>query len=192
MARRSRSNRGQIRIIGGQWRGRKLQFTATEGLRPTPDRVRETLFNWLSTDIAAARCLDLFAGSGALGLEALSRGADHCTFIDAAASSVDNIRQHLQTLGCEQGQVVKSDALRWLQHAPSQTFDLVFLDPPFGHQLLGPCCELLVNSGLLRAGTHIYLEEPAREQPTGVPEGWTLRSDKQAGEVHYRLFVHGD
>ena len=181
---------GQLRIIGGQWRGRKLLFTATEGLRPTSDRVRETLFNWLAATTADARCLDLFAGSGALGLEALSRGASHCSFVDAAATSVDNIRQHLHSLDCQQAQTFKKDALRWLQQATDQPFDIVFLDPPFGKNLLGPSCELLASSGLLADGAQIYVEAAVREAEPAMPTHWTLRKNKQAGAVRYRLFVH--
>lgn len=191
MAVKGRAGKGQIRIIGGQWRGRKLQFAATQGLRPTPDRVRETLFNWLTADIRAANCLDLFAGSGALGLEALSRGADHCTFVDTAATSAANIRQHLQALDCQRGEVVKADAIRWLQQVPSQRYDLVFLDPPFDQNLLAPGCELLVSSGLLKAGALIYLESATHGEQIELPACWTARSDKLAGEVRYRLFVHG-
>jgi 16S rRNA (guanine966-N2)-methyltransferase len=189
MAVRGRAKEGRIRIIGGQWRGRKLPFTATTGLRPTPDRVRETLFNWLAADIGAARCLDLFAGSGALGLEALSRGAGHCTFVDAAASSTDNISAQLHKLECQQGTVVRMDALRWLQQAAPDSLDIVFMDPPFGHNLLTPGCSVLEQRGLLRPGARIYLEAASGEEPAVVPDSWTLRSDKQAGEVRYRLFV---
>ncbi len=189
---RRNTRQGQLRIIGGQWRGRKLLFTATEGLRPTPDRVRETLFNWLASSMAGARCLDLFAGSGALGLEALSRGAKHCTFVDASATSIDNIRQHLDTLACQQTQTFKMDALRWLQQAEDQVFDIVFLDPPFGQGLLGPSCEQLAGSGLLADGAQVYVEAAVEEEEPGIPTGWTLRKDKRAGAVRYRLFVHSD
>jgi 16S rRNA (guanine966-N2)-methyltransferase len=190
MAVRDRGKLGQIRIIGGQWRGRKLQFTATTGLRPTPDRVRETLFNWLAPDIASARCLDLFAGSGALGLEALSRGADHCTFIDAAASSVEDIGQQLDKLECQQAELVKMDGLHWLQQAMPGSYDIVFLDPPFGKSLLTPSCTLLAQRGLLKPGARVYLEAAVGEEQALVPASWTLRGDKRAGEVCYRLFVH--
>ena len=187
---RRNAKQGQLRIIGGQWRGRKLLFTATQGLRPTSDRMRETLFNWLAAATAGARCLDLFAGSGALGLEALSRGARHCSFVDAAATSIDNIRQHLDSLDCRQAQTFKKDALRWLQQATDQPFDIVFLDPPFGKNLLDPSCELLANSGLLADGGYIYVEAAVREEEPVIPTNWTLRKDKQAGAVRYRLFVH--
>jgi 16S rRNA (guanine966-N2)-methyltransferase len=180
---------GQIRIIGGRWRGRKLQFADAPGLRPTPDRVRETLFNWLATDIRTARCLDLFAGSGALGLEALSRGADHCTFVEASVLNANNIRQHLTTLDCERGEVVATDAIRWLRRNTSQAFDIIFLDPPFDGNLLAPAGELLAASELLKPGALIYLETAVRDQQITLPANWTPRSDKQAGEVRYRLFV---
>ena len=142
---KGRSGNGQLRIIGGQWRGRKLSFTAAEGLRPTSDRVRETLFNWLAADIHGAKCLDLFAGSGALGLESLSRGATHCDFIDTSAAAIKQLQSHLQVLdGASRGRCHNDSALSFLTKA-QQRWDMIFVDPPFGQDLLAPTCELLIN-----------------------------------------------
>ena len=139
MAKNKAGEKGSLRIIGGQWRGRKLPFDSVEGLRPTPDRVRETLFNWLTPDLPGARCLDLYAGSGALGLEALSRGAGSCQFVESIATAADNIKQHLTTLQAEQGRCLQISAGEYLQRGPDQqgSFDIVFLDPPFDQGNLG-------------------------------------------------------
>jgi 16S rRNA (guanine966-N2)-methyltransferase len=180
---------GQLRIIGGSWRGRRLLFPASPGLRPTPDRVRETLFNWLAPVIRGARCLDLFSGSGALGLEALSRGADYCIFIDSVKANTLSLEQHLRTLDCEAGQTHCGDTLRWLTENPALPADIVFLDPPFGQSLLNPTCALLETAGWLAPGAHIYLESGRREPVPEVPGDWQLKREKQAGEVRYQLFV---
>jgi 16S rRNA (guanine966-N2)-methyltransferase len=191
MGDRRSTKRGRLRIIGGLWRGRKLQIVETPGLRPTPDRVRETLFNWLSAEIRGSRCLDLFSGSGALGLEALSRGAGYCAFIDTADAAITTLRQHLNSLDCTSADTHQCDGLRWLQDTPTpgQAFDIVFLDPPFQHNLLAPACELLESQAWLTPSAHIYLESGAREETPVVPAGWALKREKQAGEVRYQLFV---
>lgn len=191
MGDRRSTNRGRLRIIGGLWRGRKLQIVETPGLRPTPDRVRETLFNWLGAEIHGSHCLDLFSGSGALGLEALSRGAGHCVFIDTAGTAITAVRQHLDSLGCGTADAFPCDGLRWLQDTPTpkKAFDIVFLDPPFQQNLLAPACELLEARAWLAATAYIYLESSAREKTPSVPPGWELKREKQAGEVRYQLFV---
>lgn len=181
---------GMLRIIGGCWRGRKLRFTAAEGLRPTPDRVRETLFNWLATDIRDARCLDLFSGSGALGLEALSRGAAHCDFVDNNPASLAQIQRHLQDLGAQAlGSCHAALASDFLARAESP-WDIVFLDPPFGQELVAPACELLEARALLRADACIYIETGAGDTVPEPPESWQLHRDKTAGAVSYRLYRH--
>lgn len=180
---------GELRIIGGSWRGRKLRFPALPGLRPSPNRVRETLFNWLQPELSGANCLDLFAGSGALGLEALSRGAGSCWFVELARAAGLQIKQHLATLQCDTGRVVDADVLRWLESAPSvPRFHLVFLDPPFRQGLAGECCARLERSGLLTDNALIYVESAADEGQPDVPANWSLHRDKQAGQVAYRLF----
>jgi 16S rRNA (guanine966-N2)-methyltransferase len=177
-----------LRIIGGQWRGRKLAFTPAEGLRPTGDRVRETLFNWLAPDIHGARCLDLFAGSGALGLEALSRGAASCDFVDTSAVALGQIAQHLETLQAElQGHCHALSALGFLEMT-TDPYDIVFLDPPFGAGLVDPACALLAARGLVADGAMIYVETSAHEPLADLPANWLAHREKLAGEVSYRLY----
>jgi len=179
---------GHLRIIGGRWRGRKLRFTAAEGLRPTPDRVRETLFNWLATEIRDARCLDLFSGSGALGLEALSRGAAHCDFVDKHPASIAQIQRHLEDLGAGAlGRCHTARASDFLAHA-DEPWDIVFIDPPFGQALVAPACELLTDRTLLAAGACIYLETGTEDTVPDLPAAWLLHRDKTAGAVSYRLY----
>ena len=173
--------RGEVRIIGGQWRGRRLRFSAAEGLRPTLDRFRETLFNWLMFDIEGARCLDLFAGSGALGLEALSRGAREVDFVDASAQVCKDIRQHLQTLESDRGRVWHSQAEAWLKaHASQGPYDLIFLDPPFHQDLLQVCCHWLEKIGYLADTCKIYLEAESSFDRSKLPYGWRVLKEKDA------------
>ena len=191
MAKNKAGEKGSLRIIGGQWRGRKLPFDSVEGLRPTPDRVRETLFNWLTPDLPGARCLDLYAGSGALGLEALSRGAGSCQFVESIATAADNIKQHLTTLQAEQGRCLQISAAEYLQRGPDQqgSFDIVFLDPPFDQDLLPEACANLEQHGWLADSALIYIESAKRNNAPPVPERWRQHRDKTAGQVHYQLFV---
>ncbi|MDO8860182.1 16S rRNA (guanine(966)-N(2))-methyltransferase RsmD [Haliea sp. E1-2-M8] len=179
---------GLLRIIGGRWRGRKLRFTGAEGLRPTPDRVRETLFNWLAADIREARCLDLFSGSGALGIEALSRGAAHCDFVDNNPASIAQIRRHLQDLAAETlGSCHLAGAGDFLARADNP-WDIVFIDPPFGRALVAPACEVLEARGLLAASACVYIETGAGDVVPEPPGSWHLHRDKTAGAVSYRLY----
>ncbi len=177
-----------MRIIGGQWRGRKLTFTPEPGLRPTTDRVRETLFNWLAPEIHGARCLDLFAGSGALGLEALSRGAAHCDFIDTSKAALRQIQTHLDSLGAAGAGECRPVSAQDFLAAANSCWDIVFVDPPFGSGLVEPCCALLQKPGLLARPGLVYVETGKREQPQ-LPETWRLHREKRAGDVCYRLFV---
>ena len=176
--RKASSQKSELRIIGGQWRGRRLSFTAAEGLRPTLDRFRETLFNWLMFDVEGAHCLDLFAGSGALGLEALSRGAAHVDFIDNNALAVAAIRQHLKSLQCSAAQVHQAAAEAWLKQQPSQPYDLIFLDPPFHQDFLQPCFYALEYGGWLKSGSLIYLEAEAEFSTAKLPAGWQIQKNK--------------
>lgn len=182
---RAHSTYSQLRIIGGSWRGRKLVFATLPGLRPTPDRVRETLFNWLAPVIRGARCLDLFAGSGALGFEAASRGAAHCVLVERDARAVQVLREQVSRLGARQMQVVEADAPAWLSVAP-QPFDIVFLDPPYRAGLLPECVDLLEGSGWLAPEAWIYLET-GRGTPLELPENWELYRNNRAGQVSYQL-----
>lgn len=179
---------GQLRIIGGSWRGRKLSFPNEEGLRPTGDRVRETLFNWLAPHLNGARCADLFAGSGALGLEALSRGAAYCDFLDTSHAAITRLREHLAVLNAgERGHCHAVNAQQFLTGA-SDRYDIVFIDPPFRANLVAPTCTALDTAGLLGPHSLVYIESAADEQPPDVPPHWSLHRDKRAGEVAYRLY----
>lgn len=182
--------RGQLRVIGGRWRGRRFTFHAEAGLRPTTDRIRETLFNWLAPAIRDARCADLFAGSGALGLEALSRGAAHCDFVDSSRAALRQIGAHLTDLGAENGNCHIGSALDFLRGATT-AYDIVFIDPPFGSGLVAPTCSLLASRGLLAGNARVYVEMAASEPLPELPVDWALYRDKIAGGVAYRLFVVG-
>jgi 16S rRNA (guanine966-N2)-methyltransferase len=148
--------------------------------------VRETLFNWLQQKVAGSRCLDLFAGSGALGLEALSRGAAHVVLVDVDAAVTRYLLEQLRNFGSDRGQVIRSDAVRYLD-APAQAFDLVFLDPPFDSGVLPEICRRLERDGWLTPGGFVYLEAPAAAGPPDLPSGWTLLKSRRAGEVGYHL-----
>jgi len=180
------TGRNTVRIVGGEWRGRLLRFPAVPGIRPTPDRVRETLFNWLQQRVAGTRCLDLFAGSGALGLEALSRGAAEVVFVDAEPAVTRYLVGQLKDFACDRGRVVRADAARYLD-GPPQAFDLVFLDPPFDAAVLPDTCRRLEEGDWLAAGAYVYVETPAAAGPPELPAGWTLLRSKRAGEVGYHL-----
>mgnify|MGYP001818646290 FL=1 len=188
-AAKGRATTSQLRIIGGQWRGRKLAFTPAEGLRPTTDRVRETLFNWLAPEIHGARCLDLFAGSGALGLEALSRGAAHCDFVDTSASALRDICAHLRALQAQDSaRCHQAEAVQFLQRSPGP-WDIVFIDPPFARELVAPVCQWLEAAGRLAPNALVYIETGRRESLPDFPPDWELHREKRAGDVSYRLFI---
>lgn len=184
---------GTLRIIGGRWRTRRITFPDAEGLRPTPNRVRETLFNWLAPEIQGSRCLDLFAGSGALSIEALSRGAAHVTAVDRSGEAIAGIEQQLEKLGgSESGDMARclvKDALRWLESVPRDpgAFDIVFIDPPFGEALAPACCALLTSTGMLSPGAAIYIESAERIAQDDLPEGWNIARQKRTNHVHYCL-----
>ncbi|WP_342450110.1 16S rRNA (guanine(966)-N(2))-methyltransferase RsmD [Thiorhodococcus minor] len=179
----------QLRIVGGRYRGRRLPVPAHPGLRPTGDRTRETLFNWLAPVVAGARCLDAFAGSGALGLEAASRGAGEVVMLERAGQVVRQLQANVRTLGATEIQVRQADALRWLAAAADAPFDIVFLDPPFADGLLDPAIRLLVQHGWVAPGARVYLEAPARSEFAALPANWELARDKTAGQVRYGLAV---
>lgn len=179
---------GQLRIIGGQWRSRRLNFIEAQGLRPTPDRVRETLFNWLAPYVPAARVLDPFAGSGALYLEALSRGARQAVALDMNATTLACLRQQLVVLDCSNVQLIHADALQYLAQPSAEPFDLVFLDPPFHAQLLEPVCQLLEQGGWLADRAWIYTESEIAPSRLTLPAHWRLHREKRAGQVHYALW----
>jgi 16S rRNA (guanine966-N2)-methyltransferase len=179
---------GQLRIIGGQWRSRQFNFPMAAGLRPTPNRVRETLFNWLAPYVEGAKVLDLFAGSGALFLEALSRGAGSALALDLNPTAISSLRGHLQTLNCDNGQLQQTDALLYLQNPAAVPFDLVFLDPPFSQNLLLPACTLLEQNGWLAADAWVYTESENPPSGLGIPGNWRLHREQKAGQVYYALW----
>lgn len=178
----------QLRIIAGQWRSRRLSFTQAPGLRPTPDRVRETLYNWLAPYIAGAQLLDCFAGSGALFLEGLSRGAQSAIALELNSQSATNLKQHLSTLECTNGQVIHSDSLKFLAQPASQTFDIALLDPPFHQELLNKACHLLEDNGWLAKEAWIYTESEQAPSSLGLPANWRLHREKHTGQVFYSLW----
>lgn len=179
----------QVRIIGGAWRGQKLNFVPIEGLRPTGDRIKETLFNWLAPVINGAHCLDLFAGSGALGFEALSRGANSATLLEKAPEAITLLQQNKTRLKAKEAYVIGANALEWLKTIkPSQPFDIVFLDPPFAEDFLQPCCDLLDQRSLLSNNAYIYVESDVNKQPPTTPSSWHPLKEKITGQVTYRLY----
>ena len=182
------SGQGQLRIIGGQWRSRQFDFPMAHGLRPTPNRVRETLFNWLAPYVEGAKVLDVFAGSGALFLEALSRGAGSALALDLNSAAINSLRGHLLTLRCDNGQLLQTDALRHLEQQPATPFDLVFLDPPFSQGLLLPACTLLEEKGWLAADAWVYTESENPPSSLGLPGNWRLHREQKAGQVYYALW----
>ena len=180
-------SRNSVRIIGGGWRGRRVSFPDIPGLRPTPDRVRETLFNWLQERIAGARCLDLFAGSGALGLEALSRGAKELVFVEQAVAASRALQEQLIRFGGQaRAQVAEMGAARYLRSVP-QAFDIVFLDPPFGRDALAEYVPMLDEGQWLKPGALVYLENEKKAGVPPLPAHWQLLKSKSAGEVGYHL-----
>jgi 16S rRNA (guanine966-N2)-methyltransferase len=185
MKSRADKPRGEVRIIGGTWRGRRLPVIDAHGLRPTADRIRETLFNWLAPVVSGMSCLDLYAGTGALGLEALSRGAAAVCFVERQVAVARALEDSLHRLGATGATVLTADALRFLA-GPPRPFDLVFLDPPFGEVDPGDLCTLLAK-GWLSANARVYLEMP---RGTGLPElppEWEVLREKTAGQVRYAL-----
>ncbi len=179
---------GQIRIIGGQWRGRKLPVPDAVGLRPTTDRVRETLFNWLAPYIVDAHCLDCFAGSGALGLEALSRYAATATLVEMDKNVARQLQKNLATLQANQGNALNANILNLLAK-PGQPHHIVFVDPPFRKGLLDETLGLLEKNGWLADDALIYVESEVENGMPLVPSSWILHREKIAGQVAYRLFM---
>ncbi|MEX2367724.1 MAG: 16S rRNA (guanine(966)-N(2))-methyltransferase RsmD [Pseudohongiellaceae bacterium] len=181
---------GSLRIIGGEYRGRKLGIANLEGLRPTGDRQRETLFNWLQVQTPGARVLDAFAGTGALGLEAASRGARYVWLLEKHPQAVASIRQAVSALDCD-ATVVQCDALAWLAQAEADPFDLVFLDPPFADGLWVDALAALIAHNRLADRAWVYLESP-RQHAMAVPPELTLMKEKHSGEVSMRLYQYSD
>lgn len=183
-------DQGSIRIIAGKWRGRQIKVLPHIGVRPTPSRVRETVFNWLTGSLNGALCLDLFAGSGALGFEALSRGANKVIFVDAQIPIVKAIKNTATLLNAhDECEIILSDGLRYLRHPPSThpPFDIIFLDPPFATVLLSKSMEVLATHPQVTSQTLLYIESPKPLTPENLPANWQLLKQKVAGEVAYHL-----
>ena len=183
------NKKNQLRIIGGRWRGRKLSIANLPGLRPTGDRIRETLFNWLAADIHDSQCLDLFAGTGALGLESLSRGAKHVTFLEKHPAATQQLQENCQQLNAVDTHIIKQDAITWLQNhsLKKHSIHIVFIDPPFAENLWQACIEALNSSELLAENAVIYIETP-KHTILSVPKDWQLYKEKTAGDICYRLY----
>lgn len=188
MAKRNKPPRQSIRIIGGQWRGRRLAFPDIDGLRPTADRIRETLFNWLQPYLPGSVCIDLFSGSGALGFEAASRGADSVDMVELNAEAYKQLQANKSILAAEQCRLSRQSAQQFLMQA-SISYDIVFLDPPFQANLWFEIADLLMQNSLLHTGSLIYMECGKNQDMTALPAAWHLLKDKHAGEVRYCLFV---
>jgi 16S rRNA (guanine966-N2)-methyltransferase len=186
----SQQSSGSVRIIGGKWRSRNLRFVSVDGLRPTGSRIRETLFNWLAPTIEGARCLDLFAGSGALCFEALSRGAVCCVAIEANSQAVSELRYNQAQLTANNLDIVSGDCQKLLERGNTvQPYDIIFLDPPFDMKLHKQASRLLISGNWLASKAQIYCEFPATEAQD-LPLSWRLIKDKIAGNVRYCLFEY--
>ena len=181
--------KGEVRIIAGLWRGRKLPVLSYQGLRPTGDRVKETLFNWLMPYIAGSECLDCFAGSGSLGFEALSRQASKVTFLELEKAVAHQLTKNIQTLKCaDRAQVVNQNSLQFLNQPQNQPhFDVVFLDPPFHFDLAEQAIALLAQHHWLRPQALVYVETE-KGKDLQVPATWALLKEKDSGRVSYRLY----
>ena len=190
MARRKQkaaARAGRLRIVAGNWRSRLLDIADVEGLRPTPERVRETLFNWLAPGLPGARCLDLFAGTGALGLEALSRGAESVDFVERSAVAARQLEENISILDAGGARVHRRDAFDFLRGKRDGQYDVVFLDPPFAEDLLDETCRLLGQQNLLADGALVYLEMERSQDEPALPDGWRVIKNKTAGTVRYML-----
>ena len=178
-----------LRIIGGKHRGRRLEFKSAEGLRPTGDRIRETLFNWLQPVIAGARCLDMFAGSGMLGIEAASRGAAEVVFIEQQDDAARQLQKNISKLDLTDTRLIQGDAFDSLVTLGEHAFDIIFVDPPFNKGLLIKACQQLEVHHLMKPATRVYLESEQEIKPDELPSGWELVRSKQAGQVFYHLAI---
>jgi 16S rRNA (guanine966-N2)-methyltransferase len=191
-----KSQPGRLRIVAGNWRSRLLEIADVPGLRPTSARIRETLFNWLAPRIAGARCLDLCAGTGALGLEALSRGASCCVFVEKSAKAAATLRVNITNLQADGAIVHALDARAFLQTAVAEPvksggYDIVFLDPPFADGLLPDLLMLLQADALLADNARIYIEEDRASPSAELPVSWQVLKTANAGNVRYSLVDAG-
>lgn len=185
---RGQGGSGELRIIGGDWRSRLLRFPDAGGVRPSPARIRETLFNWLNFHVAGSHCLDLFAGSGALGLEALSRGAAKATLVDHTPVLAQSLRDNLRLLKSDKGEVICRDVEAYLGDRQQPPFDIIFMDPPFRQGWLGRLFPLLESGHWARPGGWVYVESESELTTPPVPKTWQLHRQKTAGQVSYSLY----
>jgi len=179
---------GRLRIIAGRWRRQLISVPDVPGLRPTHDRVRETLFNWLAPYLEGASCLDLFAGSGALGFEALSRGAKQVTFVDNSRLAIKTIHDNAKKLKAEPIEIITGTCPASVPPLSFAPYDIVFLDPPFHQELLISSASWLEESGYLNAKAHIYVEVEKEGALPALPENWTLHKDAKTASLAYYLF----
>lgn len=178
---------GTLRIIGGQWRSRKLPIADLPGLRPTMDRVRETVFNWIAFNLPQATVLDLFSGTGALAFESLSRGAKSAVMLEKSPVAAQMLKENLQLLKTPDGQVLNQDTLSYLNKPALKPFDIIFIDPPFHQDLIEPVCDLLETNGYLTSGSLIYIEAE-KMLAINPPSNWQLQKQKEAGQLSYALW----
>lgn len=183
--------RDGVRIIGGRWKGTKIPVFDVAGLRPTTDRIRESLFNWLQFDVEGASCLDLFAGSGALSLEALSRGAGKAVAVDNRREVIDNLERIRNRLGIDNLHLLHNDAQSLLSTPAQSRFNIVFIDPPFDQQLQNTVCALLQENSWLSPAALVYIEAATASELV-PPCSWSLLKSKRAGNVQYKLLRAGD
>jgi len=186
---RGKTAKGRLRIVAGNWRGRRLPVLDLPGLRPTPERVRETLYNWLMHWIPKKHCLDLYAGTGALGFEALSRGAASCIFVERNPDACRMLEANAATLGATGATVQKADAKTVLRSLPEQSVDFVFLDPPFDDSDMSDLCRRLEHSGILKRGARVYVEQDLDTPPVELPGTWAVFRAGKAGQVRYSLLT---
>ncbi|MWP48301.1 MULTISPECIES: 16S rRNA (guanine(966)-N(2))-methyltransferase RsmD [unclassified Gilliamella] len=184
---------GSIRIIGGKWRGRKLTVLDKQGLRPTTDRIKETLYNWLMPVIHGSHCLDCFAGSGSLGFEAASRGAKSVTLLEKDKQVAQLLNKNKQLIACDVIEIYQTDTLEWLKKTAPKQFDIVFIDPPFHQSLVAKTVSQLEQNNWLKPSAYIYIEtEIGHDLTTYIPTHWHLHREKTAGQVHSYLFIRKD
>ena len=189
---KKKSQTGHLRIVAGNWRSRLLQIADVPGLQPTSVRIRETLFNWLAPRIHGAKCLDLCAGTGALGLEALSRGASRVVFVERSVVAAKYLDLNIASLGASGTEIHNVDAAKYLQESPVEAFDVVFLDPPFADDLYDELCRLLATEGWLAADARVYIEMDGSQPEVCVPENWRVLKNKTAGKVRYLMAAVSD
>tara|TARA_B100000963_G_scaffold237165_1_gene207341 strand:- start:764 stop:1345 length:582 start_codon:yes stop_codon:yes gene_type:complete len=182
-----KTNTGQLRIVAGKWRSRLLQVANAPGLKPTAIRIRETLFNWLSPRIEGARCLDLCAGTGALGLEALSRGASRVVFVECSDIAFESLKFNINSLKASGAELRKTDAISFLNNSVIEKFDIIFIDPPYTDGLYDDLFELIAVKGWLSKNARIYIEMSANEKELDLPKNWHILKRKRTGNVYYLL-----